>query len=419
VGEAFTRIAALDAAFHMPTYARKPVLFVRGEGMRLYDDDGREYLDFVAGIGSVNLGHSHPAVAEAVRDQIGRLTQVSNLFYVEHRDELAADLAGLFAAAPATGDTGASSAATAPTKVFLCNSGAEANEGAIKLARRWGKARRGDGCYRIVTAERSFHGRTLGALAATGQASKQEAFAPLPDGFDHVPLNDLTALDAAVTADTCAVLLEPVQGEGGVHSCEPGYLSAVRALCDERDVLLMLDEVQTGLYRTGPAFAYEAHGVRPDVMCLAKSLANGLPIGAIVARGEAADAFSPGDHGSTFAGGPVVCAAARACLGALARERLGENALGSGAYLRERLAAMGEDTGLVSDVRGAGLMNAVELTRPVAADVAASLLRGGIVVNSIGTDVIRMLPPLVCTTAEIDTLIAALYEVLHDVSVEV
>jgi acetylornithine/N-succinyldiaminopimelate aminotransferase len=411
VGESLTRIAALDAAFHMPTYARKPVLFVRGEGMRLYDDDGREYLDFVAGIGSVNLGHSHPAVVEAARDQIGRLTQVSNLFYVEHRSELASDLAGLLEAG--------SPQAGVPAKVFFCNSGAEANEGAIKLARRWGKAHRGDGCYRIVTAERSFHGRTLGALAATGQPSKQEAFAPLPEGFDHVPLNDMVALDAAVTGSTCAVLLEPVQGEGGVHACEPGYLAAVRALCDERGVLLMLDEVQTGLYRTGPVFAHQAHGVVPDVMCLAKSLANGLPIGAIVARGDAADAFSPGDHGSTFAGGPVVCAAARACVAALAGEGLGDNAIASGAYLRARLARLAEDTGRVREVRGVGLMNAVELTVPVAAEVAAALLGRGLMVNSIGTDVIRMLPPLVCTTAEIDTLIAALYEVLDDVTREV
>jgi acetylornithine/N-succinyldiaminopimelate aminotransferase len=417
VGEELTRIAALDAAFHMPTYARKPVLFVHGEGMRLFDDEGREYLDFVAGIGSVNLGHSHPAVIEAVRDQIGRLTQVSNLYYVEHRDELAADLAVLFADdAAGAGPAGAAVRhAAAPTKVFFCNSGAEANEGAIKLARRWGKARRGDGCYRIVTAERSFHGRTLGALAATGQPSKQEAFAPLPEGFDHVPLNDLTALYAAVTADTCAVLLEPVQGEGGVYACDPGYLKAVRALCDERDVLLMLDEVQTGLYRTGPVFAHHAYGVRPDVMCLAKSLANGLPIGAIVAHGEAADAFSPGDHGSTFAGGPVVCAAARACLAALAGERLGANARASGAYLRSRLAALRDGGSSVTEVRGVGLMNAVELARPVAADAAAALLSRGLVVNSIGTTVLRMLPPLVCGKPEVDTLIDALYEVLQDV----
>jgi len=268
MGDLYEATTALDAEFHMRTYARKPVMFVRGEGMRLFDDDGREYLDFVSGIGAVNLGHSHPAVVEAVREQIGRLTHVSNLYHVEHRDELCRDLVTLFG-----GDA----------RVFLCNSGAEANEGAIKLARKWGRERRGAACHHIVTAERSFHGRTLATLAATGQPSKQATFAPLPAGFSHVPLNDLEALAEAVTEHTCAVLLEPVQGEGGVYPCDPGYLAAVRALCDERDVLLVLDEVQTGLWRTGPAFAWQVYGVRPDVMCLAKSLANGLPAGAVLA----------------------------------------------------------------------------------------------------------------------------------------
>jgi acetylornithine/N-succinyldiaminopimelate aminotransferase len=394
MGASFERTAALDAAFVMPTYARKPVMFVRGEGMRLYDDDGREYLDFVAGIGAVNLGHAHPAVTAAVCEQAGRLTHVSNLFFVEHRDELARDLVALFGH---------------PAKVFFANSGAEAVEGAIKLARRWGKALRGDGCYHIVSAERSFHGRTLAALAATGQASKQEAFAPLVPGFTHVPLNDITALAAAITAETCAVMLEPIQGEGGVHACEPAYLTAVRALCDERDVLLVLDEIQTGFYRTGPAFAHQAYGVVPDVMCLAKSLANGLPIGVVLAGGDVGDAFQPGDHGSTFGGGPLVCAAGRATVRALAEERLGENAVAMGEYLRARLEQMARDTGAVSEVRGAGLMNAVELTSEAAAAVASELLSGGLVVNSIGTRILRILPPLVCGKPEIDTLCDALY----------
>lgn len=397
MGALFEQTAALDAEFHMRTYARKPVMFVRGEGMRLYDDDGREYLDFVAGIGAVNLGHSHPAVVEAVRQQIGRLTHVSNLYYVEHRDELARDLVALHG-----GDA----------RVFLCNSGAEANEGAIKLARRWGTARRGPKCHDIVTAQRSFHGRTLGTLAATGQPSKQEAFAPLPAGFSHVPLNDIAALEARVDDSTCAVLLEPVQGEGGVFPCDPGYLAAVRALCDEREVLLMFDEVQTALWRTGSAFAWQLYGVRPDVMCLAKSLANGLPIGAVVASDDVADAFSPGDHGSTFGGGPVVCAAARACLRALQDEALGERAVESGEYLRARLRSFASDTGGVTDVRGAGLMNALEFTDPVAGEIAASALAHGLVLNNIGAHILRILPPLVCGRPEIDTLLAGLYELV-------
>ena len=391
----YEQTAALDAQFHMHTYARKPVMFVRGEGMRLYDDDGREYLDFVAGIGAVNLGHSHPAVVEAVREQIGKLTHVSNLYYVEHRDELARDLVGLHG-----GDA----------RVFLCNSGAEANEGAIKLARKWGRARRGPKCHEIVTAERSFHGRTLATLAATGQPSKQEAFAPLPAGFSHVPLNDIAALEAAVTDSTCAVLLEPVQGEGGVFPCDPGYLAAARALCDERDVLLMFDEVQTGMWRTGPAFAWQLYGVRPDVMCLAKSLANGLPIGAVIADADVADAFAPGDHGSTFGGGPVVCAAARACVGALQAERLGERAVESGEYLRSRLRVFASDTGTVTDVRGAGLMNALEFKDPIAGEVASKALARGLVLNNIGAHILRILPPLVCARPEVDTLLAELYE---------
>jgi acetylornithine/N-succinyldiaminopimelate aminotransferase len=394
MGAIFERTAALDAAFVMPTYARRPVMFVRGEGMRLYDDDGREYLDFVAGIGAVNLGHSHPAVTAAVCEQAAKLTHVSNLFHVEHRDELARDLVALFGH---------------PAKVFFGNSGAEAVEGAIKLARRWGKARRGEGCYRIVTAQRSFHGRTLAALAATGQPSKQEAFEPLVPGFTHVPLNDIAALSEAVTGETCAVMLEPVQGEGGVYACDPAYLAAVRALCDERDVLLVLDEVQTGFYRTGPAFAHQAYGVVPDVMCLAKSLANGLPIGAILAGGDVADTFQPGDHGSTFGGGPLVCAAGRACVRSLAQERLGDNAIAMGAYLRERLERLAADTGAVAEVRGVGLMNAIELKAGIAVAVAAELLSGGIVANSIGAGVLRILPPLVCGRPEIDTLCDALY----------
>jgi acetylornithine aminotransferase/acetylornithine/N-succinyldiaminopimelate aminotransferase len=397
MGSLYEQTAALDVQFHMHTYARKPVMFVRGEGMRLYDDDGREYLDFVAGIGAVNLGHSHPAVVEAVREQIGRLTHVSNLYHVEHRDELARDLVTLHG-----GDA----------RVFFCNSGAEANEGAIKLARKWGRARRGPTCHEIVTAERSFHGRTLATLAATGQPSKQEAFAPLPAGFSHVPLNDIAALEAAISDATCAVLLEPVQGEGGVFPCDPGYLAAARALCDAHGVLLMFDEVQTGMWRTGSAFAWQLYGVRPDVMCLAKALANGLPIGAVVATSDVADAFSPGDHGSTFGGGPVVCTAARACLSALQAERLGDHAVESGEYLRARLRSFATDTGAVADVRGAGLMNAVEFAQPVAAEIASKALARGLVLNSIGTHILRILPPLVCGRPEIDTLLAGLYELV-------
>jgi acetylornithine/succinyldiaminopimelate/putrescine aminotransferase len=356
-------------------------------------------------------------VTAAVCAQAARLTHVSNLYYVEHRDELVERLATLLASTYAAigaweSDRPAPGPDPSAFKSFLCNSGAEAGEGAVKLARRWGRTRRGDACFRVVAAERSFHGRTITMLAATGQASKQEDFEPLTPGFTHVPLNDIEALADVVDEHTCAVMLEPVQGEGGVYPCDIEYLQAVRTLCDERDVLLIFDEVQTGCWRTGPFLAAEAYGVRPDVVCLAKSLANGLPIGAIVARAEVADVLRPGDHGSTFGGGPVVCAAALATLTALEDEHLGANAIQTGEYLRVRLSEVAGDTAQVLDVRGRGLMNAVQLHAPVAADVAAQMLVRGLVVNSIGSDVLRILPPLVCGNAEVDTLIDALYEIL-------
>ncbi|MCX8007421.1 MAG: acetylornithine/succinylornithine family transaminase [Coriobacteriia bacterium] len=392
------RAVDLDARYAWPTYARKPVLFERGSGMRLYDAHGVEHLDFVAGIGVVNLGHAHPAVARAVQDQVSRLVQVSNLYHVEHRAELEERLCTLFGE---------------PSRVFLCNSGTEAVEAAIKLARAWGRHTRGDGCYRIVAAERSFHGRTFGALSATGQAGKQQKFAPLLPGFTHVPLNDLDALADALADDVCAVLLEPVQGEGGVYPCEPEYLRAVRTLCDEREVLLVLDEVQTGLYRTGPLFAHRAYGITPDVMTLAKALANGLPAGAAVARAEVAEVLSPGDHGSTFAGGPVVCAAALATLDALDRERLGDNAERVGAHLRFRLMELADRTGAVTDVRGRGLMVGASLARPIAREVADAALKHRVLVNATGEDTLRFLPPLVCTESEVDTLVSVLEDILR------
>lgn len=397
MGAHYETLAALDAAYHLPTYARKPVLFVQGEGMSLFDDDGREYLDFVSGIGSVNLGHAHPAVADAVAAQMRKLVQVSNLYHVEHRAELAERLSKL---------------AGGGWKSFFCNSGTEAIEGVIKLARRWGKARRGDACYEIVTAERSFHGRTMASLSATGQPAKQEAFAPLLPGFVHVPLNDLSALETVITDRTCAVLLEPVQGEGGVYPCDEAYLTSVRELCDAREVLLAFDEVQTGCYRTGTPFAWQGYGVRPDVVALAKSLANGLPAGAVMASGSAVEVFAPGDHGSTFGGGPVIAAAALATLEALETERLGENAVATGGALRAMLERVADATGAIAEVRGRGLMLAAELAEPRAQEVSASCLDRGLVVNAIGPSILRFLPPLVCTPAQTAILGDTLQSVL-------
>jgi acetylornithine/N-succinyldiaminopimelate aminotransferase len=398
---AFTDAQALDAATIMQTYARKPVLFVRGEGMRLYDDTGAEYLDFVSGIGAVNLGHSHPAVTAALAEQAAKLTHVSNLFYVEHRAELAEEVEALL-----EGDD---------WRMFFANSGTEAIEGAIKLARRWAGTHK-PGAYKVVTLERSFHGRTLAALAATGQPSKQEAFAPMPEGFIHVPANDIPALLAAVDETVAAVMVEVVQGEGGVWPLSAEYLSAVRAVCDERSALFIADEVQTGFFRTGPSFAHQAFDVLPDVITVAKALGNGLPIGGILARGDAASTLVPGDHGSTFGGGPAICAAARATLSAMLAENLGSNAAETGAYLQQELATLSESTGALGDVRGSGLMVGVTLTEPIAAEVASEALSRGIVLNNIGTNILRFLPPLVCGKGEIDTLIATLSNILDEAS---
>jgi acetylornithine/N-succinyldiaminopimelate aminotransferase len=329
MGAYLDTMLAADAAHHLPTYARKPVMFTRGSGMRLFDDEGREYLDFVSGIGAVNLGHSHPAVAEAVSSQMSRLVHVSNLYHVEHRAALAEALSELLGGG---------------WKAFFCNSGAEACEGAIKLARRWGSTRKGPQATTVITAERSFHGRTLAALAATGQPAKQEAFAPLPAGFVHVALNDLEALETALDDTVCAVMLEVVQGEGGVYPCDIEYLAAARRLCDERGALLVLDEVQTGFWRTGEhAFAHQAYGVVPDVVALAKALANGLPAGAVVAHGEAAEVLAPGDHGSTFGGGPVICTAALATIGALREELTGRQSPADGRLPARRPREDGRD----------------------------------------------------------------------------
>jgi predicted acetylornithine/succinylornithine family transaminase len=402
-GSEFDRIVALDSAYHLGTYARKPVLFVRGRGMVLVDDTGAEYDDFVAGIGSVNLGHAHPAVAEAVAEQMSRLVQVSNLYQVEHRAELCERLVGLLGGG---------------YKAFLCNSGTEAAEGAIKVARAWGKAAKGSAAVKVVTAERGFHGRTMGALAATGQPGKKEKFEPLPAGFVHVAFDDVAALEAAVGDDTCAVMLEPVQGEGGVYPASHGYLARAAEIAHTHGALLVLDEVQCGLWRTGPAFAHQADGVTPDIVMVAKALANGLPAGAVLVSDEVAVVMEPGDHGSTFGGGPVIAAAALATLRALEADALGAQATRVGEYLRSGLRAISDAyPGAIAEVRGRGQMNAVEFRAPVAGILAERGLASGFVLNAIGTHILRFLPPLLCDTAEVDRLIGTLDVLLADTEV--
>ena len=378
--------------FLMSNYDRIPVLFVRGHGTRLWDDKGKEYVDFLSGLGACVAGHCHAEMIAAVARQVSQLIHVSNLYYIQPQGELAEMLAKN----------------TFADRAFFCNSGTEANEAAIKLARKYMREVRGEDRYKVVSALRSFHGRTFGSLAATGQPAKAEPFCPLPAGFAHVEFNDLEALEEAVDETTCAVLLEPIQGEGGVYPAEPDYLQGAGEICRRKGALLILDEVQTGMGRTGALFAYEHYGVSPDVMSVAKGLAGGLPIGALLATAEAAKGFVPGDHGSTFGGNPVVCAAALAMMTILQEEQLVENAGRVGGYLKQRLTVLQESTGAIREVRGMGLMLAAELESENAKEIMLSCLERGYVINNIGDSILRFLPPLSISTREVDGLIEVL-----------
>jgi predicted acetylornithine/succinylornithine family transaminase len=378
----------------MPTYAPPAVRFVRGEGSRLWDSTGRSYLDLLSGLAVTSLGHSHPAVAEALCEQSRTLLHVSNLFGNEHHGPLASHLDRLL------GGGG---------QVFFANSGAEANECAIKLARRWAGAPAGR--YKVVSAYGSFHGRTLATLHATGQPAKHEAFQPLPEGFVHVAWADLDALAAALDDTVAAVLLEPVQGEGGVHPAPPGYLEGVRRLCDERGVLFMVDEVQTGLGRCGRWFAHQHDGVVPDVVTVAKALGNGVPIGACWARAEVAAAFEPGDHATTYGGQPLAAAAARAVLRVMEEADVPARAERAGERFRSGLAGR---PGVVG-VRGRGLLLAVELDADARA-VAAQLLADGVVVNSVTPTAVRLAPSLLISDEEVDEAVAAVVAAIETVA---
>jgi acetylornithine/N-succinyldiaminopimelate aminotransferase len=387
--------APIDRSALIATYAVPPVTFVRGQGSVLYDLDDRPYLDFLSGLAVTSLGHAHPAVADAVADQARTLSHVSNLFGNVVGPEVAATLDRLIGG----GTTRAGG------QVFFANSGAEANECALKLARRWA----GPGRYAVVSTWDAFHGRTLAALAATGQVEKQQGFLPLPDGFDHVPFDDLEAMDAACDPDrVAAVLVEPIMGEAGVVVPSSDYLTGLRQLCTDRNILLMVDEVQTGLGRTGEWFGFQHLGVQPDVVTMAKALGNGMPVGACWARAEVAAAFGPGDHGSTFGGQPLALAAARATLAVMEAEDVPARATKAGARLSAGLAAL---PGVVA-VRGAGLLLAAQLTQPVAAAVSAHALAHGLLVNAVRPDAVRVAPPLLVTDEEIDAALAILSEAL-------
>jgi acetylornithine/N-succinyldiaminopimelate aminotransferase len=368
----------------MDTYQRQPLSLRSGNGVWVRSSDGREYIDLVAGIAVNVLGHNHPAMQAAIADQAAKLIHTSNLYYTEPQLELAELLIE----------------SAFRSRVFFCNSGAEANEGAIKLARKWGKLHR-DGASVIICAQGAFHGRTLGALAATANRRYREPFEPLPKGFVHVPYNDLDALASAIDATTCAVMLEPIEGESGVVPLEPGLLAATRRLCDERNVLLILDEVQTGMGRTGRWWAHQHEQGTPDVMTVAKGLGGGYPIGAILAAPRA-DVFEPGDHGSTFGGGPLASAVALAVMRTVENEGLVEHAADMGDYLAESLSALAERGAPIAGVRGRGLMVGVGLSRDIAPAVAAAALDAGLIVNAIGARTLRMVPPLIITSDEVD-----------------
>lgn len=364
----------------MDNYGTPSMTIVRGQGARVWDADGVDYIDLLAGIAVNALGHAHPDLIRAVSDQMATVGHTSNLALTPPAVDLAERLLGLL---DPSGERDG--------RVFFCNSGAEANEAAFKLARRTGRAR-------VVVAERSFHGRTMGSLALTAQPAKQDPFRPLPGDVVVVPFGDVEALQAAVDETTAAVFLEPIQGEGGVIPAPDGYLAAARRACDAHGALLVLDEVQTGIGRTGAWFAHQHEGVLPDVVTLAKGLGGGLPIGACVAFGRAALLLGPGSHGSTFGGNPISCAAALAVLDVLARDGLVDGATARG----ERLRSIVEGSAVVSHVRGKGLLLGVVLASPVAPDLEAACRRHGLIVNAIGTDVIRLAPPLILSDADLD-----------------
>ncbi|HMF83023.1 MAG TPA: acetylornithine transaminase [Acidimicrobiia bacterium] len=392
----FDELVALDAEHVMRTYARSPVAFVRGEGTRMWDTEGREYLDFLSGLAVTSLGHSNPAVADALADQARTLLHVSNLYYNDLQPRLAARLDALL------GGGG---------RVFFSNSGAEANECAIKLARRHGQTRGGRERYHVVSTYGSFHGRTLTTLAATGQPQKQETFQPLPSGFRLVPFADADALVAALDERVCAVLLEPVQGEGGVNPAPPGYLEAVRSWCDEREALLMMDEVQTGLGRTGRWFGHQHSEVQPDVVTMAKALGNGVPIGACWARAEVAEALRPGDHATTFGGQPLAARAALAVLDVMEAEDVPARAARAGQQLTKALSELPE----VVHVRGSGLLVAAELAPGIdAGAVARTCLERGLILNAVTPSALRFAPSLLVGDDEIAAAVRIVGPVLRD-----
>ncbi len=388
----------LEHKYLMHTVERIPLTLVRGEGAQVWDEDGREYLDFVGGWAVNSLGHCHPVVAEAVTEQAHTLIQTSNQFYTIPQLQLAELLVQN----------------SCLDKVFFSNSGAEANEGAVKLARRYGKRYLGE-AYEVITTMGSFHGRTLAMVAASGQAKFQQPYLPLPSGFINVEHNNIEAIKTATTNQTCAVMLEPVQGEGGVTLPDDDYLRAVRAWCDQKGILLILDEIQTGIGRTGTLFAYEQYGIEPDIMTLAKGMASGVPIGAILAK-EEASVFTPGEHGSTFGGNPLACAAGYATLKFVINHDIAGNAKRVGEHLTKGLENLKQKFQFITEVRGRGLLVAMEFSSDIAQSIVMACLDRGLLVNRVKPNALRFMPPLVIDYKEVDEALGILDKALSDIT---
>ncbi len=385
----------LEHKYLMHTFDRIPVVLVRGKGARVWDDKGKEYLDFVGGLAVDSIGHAHPVLAEAVCEQARTLIQVCNLFYSVPQIQLAEMLVNN----------------SCLNKVFFCNSGAEANEGAVKLARRYG-ARYLNGAYEVITALNSFHGRTLAMVAASGQPRFQKPYEPLPSGFVNVEYDSIKAVQAATSEKTCAVMLEPIQGEGGVNVPSENYLKEVRQWCDQKGILLILDEIQTGLGRLGSLFGYQEYGVEPDVITLAKGLGSGVPIGAFMAK-ERAAVFVPGEHGSTFGGNPLACAAGLAVLKFMLDNGLPASVKRTGDYLAAGLRGLQKKYSSITDVRGRGLLMAIEFDRDMAGRVLTACLERSLLVNAVKPNALRFIPPLIIGNSEVDEALGILDEALQ------
>jgi len=393
-------IMAKDKAGYLPVFSRYEIVLDHGEGAYVWDHNGKKYLDFLGGIAVNVLGHNHPALVKAVSEQAGKMLHCSNLYYTQAQADAADKLSKLSGLEDA--------------KVFFGNSGAEANEGAIKLARKFTHQQDPEKSQ-IITAWMSFHGRTLATLTATGQPHYQEGVGPLPEGFDYVHYNDIAELEKMMSDKTCAVMLETIQGEGGVYTPNPGYLQQVRELCDKHGALLIFDEIQAGIGRSGEFFAYDKYGVKPDIVTLAKGLAGGVPIGAFVARGEVARAMQPGDHGTTFGGNPLACAAANVVLDTVPQAEFLAHIRQVGGYFRQQLFSLQEKfPALISEVRGEGLILGAELSKDdIGRDIVNECLSEGIIINCTVGKVLRFIPPLIINEEQVDEVISALAKVLE------